>query len=352
MKISYPSIAKLSDLDKTLITTAINNIITEIIELISLQNNIELDLGQFGKFLLKDKNIQFIPSFKIKSNQSSNKQTVQGLMGWNLKKNQSQLLSPIKNDQIQESPSQPRFDKQNIGKLLEKPFATPEKSEFKANLLSNKISASGLFSKTFTKTYFENQKMSPTRRYNRPDEINLKPEMLGAGTDPLAKNQDFSLLAHSGKELISAQFKKPPFAKIRFPPILDKFSRTLAAPICSQKYNLSVSSRIGGNFTEEAKRLYIDYDSKIIKVARMKDNKVNFTANEDLLQLCATLEEELMVVVEKSENPELLKRLRAKKVCYERYNSYIQNEIGIENVAVIKPVWITDILELIPADFQ
>ena len=104
--------------------------------------------------------------------------------------------------------------------------------------------------------------------------------------------------------------------------------------------------------TEEAKRLYIDYDSKIIKVARMKDNKVNFTANEDLLQLCATLEEELMVVVEKSENPELLKRLKAKKVCYERYNSYIQNEIGIENVAVIKPVWITDILELIPADFQ
>ena len=29
---------------------------------------------------------------------------------------------------------------------------------------------------------------TPTRRFNRPDVINLIPEMLGAGTDPLAKN--------------------------------------------------------------------------------------------------------------------------------------------------------------------
>ncbi len=32
---------------------------------------------------------------------------------------------------------------------------------------------------------------SPTRRFNKLDTVNLIPEMLGAGTDPLAKDQDF-----------------------------------------------------------------------------------------------------------------------------------------------------------------
>lgn len=47
--------------------------------------------------------------------------------------------------------------------------------------------------------------------------------MLGAGTDPLAKDQDFSLLAGNPKKLWEKTFTKPSFAKIRFPPILDKF---------------------------------------------------------------------------------------------------------------------------------
>jgi hypothetical protein len=69
--------------------------------------------------------------------------------------------------------------------------------------------------------------VSPTRRYHKPDEINLMSEMLGAGTNPMAKSQDFSLLASNAKKLINAQFTKPANAKIRFPPILDKFSRHL-----------------------------------------------------------------------------------------------------------------------------
>ena len=51
--------------------------------------------------------------------------------------------------------------------------------------------------------------------------------MLGAGTDPLAKDQNFSKLANEPYLLINSEFKKPPFSKIRYPPILDNFSRTL-----------------------------------------------------------------------------------------------------------------------------
>ena len=43
--------------------------------------------------------------------------------------------------------------------------------------------------------------------------------------------------------------------------------------------------------------------------------------------------------------------LVTKTVCYERYKSYIENEISLDQVAPIRQYWITDILDLIPADF-
>lgn len=57
--------------------------------------------------------------------------------------------------------------------------------------------------------------------------------MMGAGSDPLAKDQHFSKLASDPQAMMSANFMKPPFAVIRFPPILDSYSRTLANPICT-----------------------------------------------------------------------------------------------------------------------
>jgi dynein heavy chain len=57
--------------------------------------------------------------------------------------------------------------------------------------------------------------------------------MMGAGSDPLAKDQDFSKLVRDPALLMSSTFEKPAFAKIRYPPILDAFSRTLANPICT-----------------------------------------------------------------------------------------------------------------------
>jgi dynein heavy chain len=90
--------------------------------------------------------------------------------------------------------------------------------------------------------------------------------MLGAGTDPLAKNQDFSKLVSDPRLLINSSFQRPGNARIRFPPILDKFARTLAAPISGMKFNTSVVGRIASNYTPSAKRLYFDIDTKGVKV--------------------------------------------------------------------------------------
>lgn len=73
---------------------------------------------------------------------------------------------------------------------------------------------------------------SPTRRF-KIENVQIDPELLAAGTDPLAKNQDFSKLANRAANLINSNFVKPPNSNIRFPPILDKFSRTLAAPLAA-----------------------------------------------------------------------------------------------------------------------
>lgn len=114
------------------------------------------------------------------------------------------------------------------------------------------------------RSQFNKNMQSPTRRYNKPENMAIQNDMLGAGTDPIAKQSDFSVLVSNPQQLMSAQFIKPNLQKIRYPPILDKFSRTLAAPICSQKYNLSVSNRIGNKYTKSAEKLYLDPQTKQI----------------------------------------------------------------------------------------
>lgn len=75
---------------------------------------------------------------------------------------------------------------------------------------------------------------SPTRRYKKPfGDGKITSDLLGAGDDPMSKQQEFSLLANNPEMLMKLQFKKPPKAASRYPPVIDPFSRTLAAPISS-----------------------------------------------------------------------------------------------------------------------
>ena len=76
---------------------------------------------------------------------------------------------------------------------------------------------------------------------------------------------------------------KPQNAKIRFPPILDKFARTLAAPISGMKYNSSVVGRVASNYNPGAKRFYFDRESKGVRVLKAFESKVNPLLNDDIL---------------------------------------------------------------------
>ena len=66
-------------------------------------------------------------------------------------------------------------------------------------------------------------------------------------------------------------FKKPGKAVSRYPPVIDPFSRTLAAPISSERHYFSVCHKIGTNFTPSGKGFYIDSEARVIKFKNMVD---------------------------------------------------------------------------------
>ena len=48
----------------------------------------------------------------------------------------------------------------------------------------------------------------------------------------------------------------------------------------------------------------------------------------------------------------LERKVESKRRNYARYYSYIENEINVDQVANIRQYWITNILDLIPAEFE
>ncbi len=87
----------------------------------------------------------------------------------------------------------------------------------------------------------------------------------------MAKNQECSLLANNPLALMKQTFKKPGKAISRSPPVIDAFSRTLAAPISSERHYFSVCHKIGTNFTPTAKGFFIDTEARIIKFKNMNE---------------------------------------------------------------------------------
>ena len=110
----------------------------------------------------------------------------------------------------------------------------------------------------------------PARRYKKPyGDAKITKDLLGAGDDPMAKNQEFSLLANDASALMKRTFKKPGTAASRYPPVIDPFSRTLAAPISSEKHYFSVCHKIGTNFTPTTKGLYVDSKTRTVRFKPM-----------------------------------------------------------------------------------
>jgi dynein heavy chain len=192
---------------------------------------------------------------------------------------------------------------------------------------------------------------SPTRRYKKPyNEGKITSELLGAGDDPMSKHQEFSLLANNPGALMKQNFKKPQKAQSRYPPVIDPFSRTLAAPVSSQRHYLSVSHRIGTNFTPSGKGFYIDVETRIVRYKNINETGTKLEIVTDRDTEPADEGEEYAAVMDPANAD--VKKVHARKVSYNRYRQYIENEISVDVIAPIRQYWLTHIIELIPGDLH
>lgn len=80
---------------------------------------------------------------------------------------------------------------------------------------------------------------------------------MGAGSDPLKKEQDLAKLTNNPKDLMQTHFQFPKSKMQRNLPIIDVFSRTLACPIATQRQNPLVAARIGSNLSTISQNLFI-----------------------------------------------------------------------------------------------
>ena len=198
---------------------------------------------------------------------------------------------------------------------------------------------------------------SPPRRYKKPfGDGKITKDLLGAGDDPMAKNQEFSLLANNPQALMKQTFKKPGKAMSRYPPVIDAFSRTLAAPISSERHYFSVCHKIGTNFTPSAKGFYIDSEARIIKFKNMGDgdNKLDVSGQgpDGIFELVEPADEqeeyEALFFPQNADK----RRIQLRKQSYLRYRQYVENEISVDVIAPIRQYWLTHIIELIPGDLH
>jgi dynein heavy chain len=163
--------------------------------------------------------------------------------------------------------------------------------------------------------------------------------LLGAGDDPMAKNQEYSLLANNASALMKQTFKKPGKAVSRYPPVIDAFSRTLAAPISSERHYFSVCHKIGTNFSPSAKGFYIDTDQRIIKFKSMNEGGTKLDivgSSSGALALVEPADEqeeyEALIYPQNADK----RRIQARKVSYARYRQYVENEISVDVIAPIR----------------
>lgn len=313
---------------------AIENIFSEIAQIFHefYSGNFQLDLGLLGKFFLFDRSIRFLPFVRPKKITHEKKITIKNMIDISLKKH------PVEN-----------MSQMNESKSHLKSEIPEEKLKMGHDL---KVSAE--HHRSVARSIFSNQDefVSPIRRtatHNNFEDKDLN-LLFGAGTDPLALNQNFATLATNPGGLIGAIFSKPPYARIRCPPVIDLYSRTLASPVSSQYNSLSTSSRIGLFYSPATKYLWFDPDRNEVGYLKIKENKTKLTANEELLKPMATELEEIRFIVDPRRNQDLQEKIDAKQACFKRYREYIEHQIPEEIIAPIRQYWITNVLDLISGD--
>jgi len=326
IRLNNQAVAKECELEKQTVNLALSNMFQMIGELLSEGNNVEIDLSPFGKFKAVGKEVTFSPA--ARKQQGHGKQTVMTLFELN-----ASAVEP-KNEESKgpgfESLS--KFDDKTMSPIRLGGVTKNSQAEMSATSVYKTIQMSGL---------------SPTRRFKKPEgNTQIIGSLLSAGVDPLAVTHEYSFLAKDTEKLMKTCFKKPSAAATRLPPVLDQFSRTIAAPITSQKHYFSVCHKIGTHYTTSSRGLYIDPESRIVKYKTIEDGGTKLNIMSQGYVEPATEEEEYRALT--YGDASVKHKVDSRKRAYERYRAYIDQEIINEVVAPINNYWMIKVTQKIP----
>lgn len=340
IKPNFATMAKQTQMEKSAFHQTLLSIFQLIGELLSEHQNVEIDLGNYGKFQGINRQVIYAPMIRMKV-KGQNKQTVKNLIDLGSSQGKQNQLPPLDH-------SHPQANQALQGKTY----------QMQSNIAyaSNGKGQSGVSAMLFKSggqvaTHTADMSDSPTRRFNKPhNEAKITSELLGAGDDPMASQQEFSLLANNPKALMTQKFQRPNKAMSRFPPVIDPFSRTLAAPVSSQRHYLSVSHKIGTNYTPTGKGFYIDIETRVVRYKDVNETGTKLDiVKEGEAEPADEAEEYDAVMHPQHADPH---RVNARRVSYNRYRQYVENEISVDVIAPIRQYWLTHIIELIPGDLH
>ena len=331
IKLSNQAIAKDCELDKQTVNLCLTNVFQVIGELLAEGRNIEIDLAPFGKLKGLQRAVTYVPPAKKQA--VHGKQTVKALfdMSTEPKVGSKEMAGEEEVKVIGESFAQATAQ-------VEKGFGSVRiagkgsQAELSASTVFKGIQAAGL---------------SPTRRFKKPEGSGqVLGSLLSAGVDPLAVSHEYSFLAKDTEKLMKTYFKKPPMAQARLPPVLDQFSRTIAAPITSQKHYFSICHKIGSHYTMGSRGLYVDPEIRAVRFKTIEEEgtKLNMMARNFVEP--ATEEEEYLAATKGDAS--LKFRVDARKRTYQRYRAYVDQEISSDEVAPINNDWLAKVTQKVP----
>eukprot|EP01022_Parablepharisma_sp_SALTPOND_P023040 TRINITY_DN476_c0_g1_i1.p1 TRINITY_DN476_c0_g1~~TRINITY_DN476_c0_g1_i1.p1 ORF type:complete len:4333 (+),score=667.47 TRINITY_DN476_c0_g1_i1:7842-20840(+) len=325
IRLSHQAIAKDCELDKQTVTYCLSNVFQLIGELLAEGRNVEIDLSPFGKLKGLKREVTFTPP--VKKPAPHGKQTVKALFELNAGAGEERAQEEVKLPGIGDSSV--GYEEKMMSPIKFGATTKGSQAEMSATSVYRSIQVGGL---------------SPTRRFKKPEGSGqVTGSLLSAGVDPLGVSHEYSFLVKDTDRLMKTQFKRPPNAAARLPPVLDQFSRTIAAPITSQKHYFSVSHKIGTHYTISSRGLYIDPETRTVKYKTIETDgtKLNMMARSYVDP--ATEDEEYQAISQADVS--LKYKVDARKRAYERYRAYIEQEIANEVVAPINNAWMINVTQ-------
>jgi hypothetical protein len=161
-------------------------------ELLSEHQNVEIDLGNYGKFQGISRQVIYAPMIRMKGKGQTN-QTVKNLidLGATGKSNQ---LPPLDHNHVQA-----RQALEGKTYQMQANIAYASNGKGQAGVSAMLFKSGGQVA-----NHTADISDSPTRRFNKPhNDAKITSELLGAGDDPMASQQEFSLLASNPKALMT-----------------------------------------------------------------------------------------------------------------------------------------------------